>query len=354
MGDLKGTGINYLRRRSSSGIYYWQAKIAGVARKGSLKTTSKSVAKSRLPSFLARARAKHEGGGELVVGEDECVTAGDWLRAWSDEQQLRVRLKGRTKRDVVGIVGVLAGERWAGMEIGKVDLKVLSEWWRGECGRLEPATMNGRLRVMRAAWKKAVRAGAVRVNVPEELERMPVTKKLLEVPTDEQLRAIVESVRMQRKRASDEVAAMIQFLAFSGMRPGEVKELRREHIKAEVIEVHGAEDGPKNRRERELPIVPQMEELIVDRGLREGSGKVFSIGSPYRALVAACDRLGFPRFDVYRLRHYFATVCIEQGVDVPTVALWLGHSDGGALLMRTYQHVRREHSRQQAARVRFG
>jgi len=30
------------------------------------------------------------------------------------------------------------------------------------------------------------------------------------------------------------------------------------------------------------------------------------------------------------LRHLFATRCIENGVDIPTVSRWLGHQDGGA------------------------
>ena len=48
----------------------------------------------------------------------------------------------------------------------------------------------------------------------------------------------------------------------------------------------------------------------------------------------------------------FAT-CIEQGVDIPTVAKWLGHQDGGALAMRVYGHLRDEHSKEQASKLKF-
>jgi len=58
---------------------------------------------------------------------------------------------------------------------------------------------------------------------------------------------------------------------------------------------------------------------------------------------------GFPS----NLRHLFATRCIESGVDIPTVSRWLGHKDGGALAMKTYGHLRREHSIAQAQRVTF-
>jgi len=39
----------------------------------------------------------------------------------------------------------------------------------------------------------------------------------------------------------------------------------------------------------------------------------------------------------------------KAGVDVPTVARWLGHKDGGALLMKTYSHLLQEHSQAMAA-----
>jgi integrase len=60
------------------------------------------------------------------------------------------------------------------------------------------------------------------------------------------------------------------------------------------------------------------------------------------------------KFDRHHcFRHFFATTCIESGVDIPTIARWLGHSDGGALAMRTYGHLRAEHSAGQALKVAF-
>ncbi len=46
-------------------------------------------------------------------------------------------------------------------------------------------------------------------------------------------------------------------------------------------------------------------------------------------------------------------ICIESKVDVPTVSRWLGHKDGGVLAMKTYGHLRREHSVAQAQKVSF-
>jgi integrase len=59
------------------------------------------------------------------------------------------------------------------------------------------------------------------------------------------------------------------------------------------------------------------------------------------------------RITYHDLRHLFATRCIENGVDIPTVARWLGHQDGGALCMKTYGHLRDEHSTNEAKKVNF-
>jgi hypothetical protein len=40
----------------------------------------------------------------------------------------------------------------------------------------------------------------------------------------------------------------------------------------------------------------------------------------------------------------------DSGVDIRTVSRWLGHKDSGALAMKTYGHLRREHSIAQAQR----
>lgn len=63
--------------------------------------------------------------------------------------------------------------------------------------------------------------------------------------------------------------------------------------------------------------------------------------------------IGIPKLTHHDLRHLFATRCIEAGVDIPTVSRWLGHSDGGALAMKVYGHLREQHSAAMAQKVTF-
>jgi integrase len=52
------------------------------------------------------------------------------------------------------------------------------------------------------------------------------------------------------------------------------------------------------------------------------------------------------------LRHLFITRCIESGVDIPTIAKWVGQNML-ALLMKTYSHLLKEHSQALAAKLVF-
>jgi len=70
-------------------------------------------------------------------------------------------------------------------------------------------------------------------------------------------------------------------------------------------------------------------------------------------LQTACKKLELPQFTHHDFRHFFATTCIESGVDIPTVSRWLGHKDGGALAMKRYGHLRQEHSFAMIKRVSF-
>lgn len=106
---------------------------------------------------------------------------------------------------------------------------------------------------------------------------------------------------------------------------------------------------------RFVPIIPPMRDLLTR--LKESNPAaettVCQVGECEKSLTRACKLLGIHRLTHHDLRHFFATRCIESGVDIPTVSRWLGHSDGGALAMRTYGHLRREHSAAMAQRVMF-
>jgi len=55
--------------------------------------------------------------------------------------------------------------------------------------------------------------------------------------------------------------------------------------------------------------------------------------------------------DFYELRHFCATHLLELGVSHADVAVQLGHTDGGALVMSTYGHPSEELARERLKRA---
>jgi integrase len=106
-----------------------------------------------------------------------------------------------------------------------------------------------------------------------------------------------------------------------------------------------------------LPIFPPLAALVAEMQARRGTepddSRILRVQECLGVLKSACRRIGVKALTHHDLRHLFATSCIESGVDVPTVSRWLGHSDGGALAMKIYGHLRQEHSDTQAAKVHF-
>ena len=164
-----------------------------------------------------------------------------------------------------------------------------------------------------------------------------------------------------------EAAIFCRFLAYTGCRRGEAARVRWNDVDTArgIIRVAGTKT---EAAEREVPIIPAAKTLlerIEER--RKASATIAIDGEPYvdpasavlavkeaqKSLTRACEKVGCPRLTHHDLRDAFATACVEAGVDVPTVAAWLGHADGGALLMKTYAHHRRAHSVTQAAKVLF-
>jgi integrase len=62
---------------------------------------------------------------------------------------------------------------------------------------------------------------------------------------------------------------------------------------------------------------------------------------------------GLPSFGFHDLRHFFASFCVMSGVDLMTIAAWLGHQDGGVLIGQVYGHLLDKHRQRAAEMVDF-
>jgi len=218
-------------------------------------------------------------------------------------------------------------------------------WWKRYCDTRSAQRVNAALRMVRMVGEVLVESGLQRDNPCRKLRRGRLPKTRVHgLPSMETMDSMIASVRSQDKRCSEESADMIEFLAWSGMRIAELRELCWEDVGRDWLTVTGGETGTKNMEIRRVPLNGRLRAVLERRRWDGAAGPVFSLVSPRGALNGACERLGLGHMRVHDLRHWFASHAIERGVDVPTVSRWLGHKDGGVLAMQVYGHLRDSHS----------
>jgi len=128
--------------------------------------------------------------------------------------------------------------------------------------------------------------------------------------------------------------------------------------------VHGTKTAKS--RDRTVPVNPSLRALLtlirkrrkaeaalLGAPLPKPTDPILKVKEAQNTLTRACKALKLPRMTHHDFRHLFATRCLESGVDPKTLAEWLGHADGGMLVLRTYGHVRQEHAAAVAAKVFF-
>ena len=206
--------------------------------------------------------------------------------------------------------------------------------------------------VLKVAHFSASRFNAIvsviRATIPaaKKVKRRPVVCKERVILTPEQFAQLVAELE---SRPRSHGGLVIRFLVNTGFRINEARQLKWTDVHADRIIAPGA--ITKNGRPRAVPFVKGTREVL-DELRRVGDGqRVIPQAEVQTSLRRACVTLGLPRLSHHDFRHMFATRCIQSGVDIPTVARWLGHLDGGALLSRLYFHLVEAHSRAMAARV---
>ena len=68
--------------------------------------------------------------------------------------------------------------------------------------------------------------------------------------------------------------------------------------------------------------------------------RIMPIDCCNKQLTRACSELGIRRITNHDLRHFLAPLASRLTYPLCFVAAWMGHSDGGALLLKTYAHLR--------------
>lgn len=338
-----------LYKHESSGTYYALVKKGGKQFRRSLKTDDRQLANRRLADFREKVGQLND------IKAARKMTFKELAQRWF--ATVRGGLKPSSAERVQNSIDRL-NEHFCTVSIRNLTRAMCDEWVirRGGEG-IAASTFNKERETLRQILAYACRDGLLLSNPAEHIERRKQGKAQILVPTHEQFRTLVNTVRTMDYRAR-RGADLIELLAYSGMRLGEATAIRWCDVDfdRERFVVTGGEQGTKNHEARTVPMFPSLRALLERmKGEQKPlpTDTVSKIETAKKALATGCKRASLPDFTHHCLRHYFVSNAIEKGIDFKVIAAWVGHKDGGVLVAKTYGHLRDTHSFDMAKRMTF-
>ena len=360
MSQWQKTPVSNLVRNAASGTYYARVRIRGKLIWKSLKTDIMSVGKLRLGDFIKEENHRAEATQANVRGK---MTFSDALTIYQQQLQNAQHLKPAAKIYREKCIKALL-KRWPeleGTDVRRITVGDCQEWASRFARDYSSSVFNNTVGTLRHVLKIAIQSGARYGNPADEIKKMKVRQKILKLPEHNQFLSLVMKVRAGGGRFSQDCGDLVEFLAYSGARKSEAARIVGSDcdlLNGRISIKGDPETGTKNWEVRTIPMIPDMRRLLerikTKRDEKEFlSRPITHVHECQKAIDSACKKLNISRFTHHDLRHLFATRCIESGVDIPTVSRWLGHKDGGALAMKTYGHLRDQHSVDMAQKVTF-
>ena len=128
------------------------------------------------------------------------------------------------------------------------------------------------------------------------------------------------------------------------MRISEARRLQWSEVSDEEFYVSGTKtDGA----DRDVEINAPLQVVFDDIGATLGrSGKVSPMRCVRAHLKVACEKLKLQNLTNHDLRAWFVTYALQSGIDVPTVAEWIG--DSPEVVLRRYTAIMTSHKKAKA------
>ena len=373
----KVPGIARLYRSTSTGIYYIRKSKGGRIFTRSLRTSSLPTVKRIFEKSMASLEKEVEAAFQIsfVANPRGRAATGKRIKyrdglELSFGTRLSAGLKYGTVRNLNNQLKTLREETvplWGDRTIDKISSMDVQDFLRAQSeGGKAPGTRNIYLSSLRRVFNDMIecdRRNGVKAYVSNPgapVRRLPVVKKIT-IPETKVVHRVLDRVAERDPHRG----LFCRALLYTGARVNELMRItwRDIHLDKRVLQCPNSKakvgrygwDGY-----REIPFNDKAYDIFSKLVRGAGKAKPDDLVFPdiiymtvYCAIKKACELEGVPAVSVHQLRHVFATSCIESGVDIPTIARWLGHSDGGVLLLKTYGHLRNNHSQAMAAKVTF-
>lgn len=378
------TQVQFLYKHKN-GRYYVRVFACGKEKWTSLKTKLLSVAKNRMREHMdAAERQRTTGNSAEAVGRLNFGEAMAMYRKYLVTADIRPNTKAYREAGLKLVVRSWEGVE--GLNVRRITSKMVEEWLRRFKATAVPyvppraktaarnstgasmTTIKCALDAVRQVLDVAVTAGHLYANparnstVTDSARRMfkvsrreRAESRPLRLPTREEFLQLVETIRTAGFSDCRAAADYVQFIAFCGARKSEASNVLWSDINFDRETIHLR--VTKNGESRFVPMTTEMRQLLekmkTERKAWTPINRLLLVKEAQGFITSACRKLGIQRFTTHALRHLFGTACLEAGVDVRTVAGWLGHKDNGALLLKVYSHIREQHEAEMIRKVRF-
>lgn len=366
MGCVRGS-----KRQVRPGVWELRVSLGNDPVTGNLRQLSKTFhGGSRAADAALRDLVDQQAPGRADgVG----ATVGQLLDRWLEECE-RLDLSPTTIRTYKAQITKTIRPRLGKLKLSQLTARHLDDLYGAmKDASKSPKTIRNHHAVVSAALHQGVRWGWARTNVARQAKPPRVAHRRVQAPSVDVVRDVIEEAERRDLR----LAPLLMLAALTGMRRGELCALRWTdvdltrgviEVARSVVVVEGglAEKSTKTDRSRKVALDPVGVALLtahrahVDTWITEAGGEldpdafVFSpfveARTPFRPdnvtsfFIRVRDEVGAPDVRLHDLRHFTATQLIGAGVDVRTVADFLGHSDP-SLTLRVYAHAIEERNR---------
>ena len=331
--------------------------------------TGKMITKNVLGKTQAEVKEKLkkaiENSKQLDYTKEGKYTVGQWLDEWFEAYaKVKVRpsshqtYKGYIENHIKPDIGDIPIEKLTSLQLQKFYKKLLTE---GRVPRIESEkqpkglsakTVRNINQVISSAMDMAVKHKLILSNPTNGCELPKVEHKEMHTIHAEQLGAFL------REAKESGVYELYYLDLATGLRRGELLGLKWGdvdldhgviHVRRQVSRIDGkVKEVPLKTKNsyRNISISKDAVEMLKEMEEHKTCEYVFpspnggpiSPDSVLNMLHRVLDRAGLPSIRFHDLRHTFATLALQNGVDIKTVSGMLGHFSAGFTL-DTYAHV---------------
>ena len=329
------------------------------------KMISRNVLGKTQAEVKEKLRTAIENSKRLDYTQTGKYTVGQWMDEWFEAYaKVKVRpsshqtYKGYIENHIKPNIGDIPIEKLTSLQLQKFYRLLLTE---GRIPRIESEkqprglsakTVRNINQVISSAMDMAVRHKLILTNPTEGCELPKVEHREMKTLPAEQLGAFL------REAKESGVYELYYLDLATGLRRGELLGLKWEdidlqngiiHVRRQVARVDGeVKELPLKTKNsyRNISISRDAVAMLTEMEAHRSSDYVFpsSTGGPIspdsvnNMLHRVLKRAGLPSIRFHDLRHTFATLALQNGVDIKTVSGMLGHFSAGFTL-DTYAHV---------------